>query len=58
MEPESSWSPMRRFSFSMPTVAGPAVSIGADSQEILSGLLGLTDEQIEGLQRQGILARS
>jgi crotonobetainyl-CoA:carnitine CoA-transferase CaiB-like acyl-CoA transferase len=49
---------MRRFSFSMPTVAGPAVSIGTDSQEILSGLLGLTDEQIEGLQRQGILARS
>jgi crotonobetainyl-CoA:carnitine CoA-transferase CaiB-like acyl-CoA transferase len=43
----------------MPTAAGPAVSrLGADSQEILSGLLGLTDEQIEGLQRQGILARN
>jgi hypothetical protein len=41
-----------------PTAAGPAVSgLGADSREVLSGLLGLTDQQIKALQQQGVLAR-
>jgi crotonobetainyl-CoA:carnitine CoA-transferase CaiB-like acyl-CoA transferase len=50
--------PNAPFQFTTPTAAGPAVpGLGADSREVLSGLLGLTDEQIEGLQRQGVLAR-
>jgi CoA:oxalate CoA-transferase len=50
--------PNAPFQFTMPTAAGPAVSrLGADSREVLSGLLGLTVEKIEELQRQGILGR-
>jgi len=50
--------PNAPFQFTMPTEAGPTVSrLGADSREVLSGLLGLTDEAIEGLQRQGVLGR-
>ena len=50
--------PNAPFQFTMPTAAGPAVSrLGADSREVLSGLLGLTNEQIEALQNQGVLGR-
>jgi CoA:oxalate CoA-transferase len=50
--------PNAPFQFTMPTAAGPTVSrLGADSREVLSGLLGLTVEKIEELQRQGILGR-
>jgi hypothetical protein len=38
-------------------MAGSAVSgLGADGREVLSGLLGLSEEQINGLYRQGILS--
>jgi CoA:oxalate CoA-transferase len=50
--------PNAPFQFAMPTAAGPAVSrLGADSREVLSGLLGLTDQAIEALQHQGVLGR-
>jgi CoA:oxalate CoA-transferase len=49
--------PNAPFQFSMLTAAGPAVSgLGADGREVLAGLLGLSDEQINGLYNQGILA--
>jgi crotonobetainyl-CoA:carnitine CoA-transferase CaiB-like acyl-CoA transferase len=48
--------PNAPFQFSMPTAAGPAVSgLGADGREVLSGFLGLSEEQINGLCDQGIL---
>ena len=49
--------PNAPFQFSTPTAAGPAVSgLGADSREVLSGLLGLSDEEIAGLQNQGVVS--
>jgi crotonobetainyl-CoA:carnitine CoA-transferase CaiB-like acyl-CoA transferase len=49
--------PNAPFQFSTPTMAGSAVSgLGADGREVLSGLLGLSEEQINGLYRQGILS--
>lgn len=49
--------PNAPFQFSTPTAAGPAVSgLGANSREILSSLLGLSDEQIDELRNQGVLA--
>ncbi len=40
-----------------PAAAGPAVSgLGADSREVLSGLLGLSGENIDKLRRDGVLA--
>jgi crotonobetainyl-CoA:carnitine CoA-transferase CaiB-like acyl-CoA transferase len=50
--------PNAPFQFTTPTAVGPSVSgLGADSREVLSGLLGLTDEAIEALQHQGVLGR-
>jgi crotonobetainyl-CoA:carnitine CoA-transferase CaiB-like acyl-CoA transferase len=49
--------PNAPFQFSTPTAAGPAVSgLGADGREVLSGLLGLGEQQIDGLYKQGILS--
>jgi CoA:oxalate CoA-transferase len=49
--------PNAPFQFSMPTAAGPAVSgLGADGRELLSRLLGLSDEQINGLKDQGVVS--
>ena len=49
--------PNAPFQFSTPTVAGPRVAgLGADSREVLSGLLGLSDEEIEGLRKQRVLS--
>ena len=48
--------PNAPFQFSTPTVAGPAVAgLGANSHEVLSELLGLSDEQIDGLRKQRVL---
>jgi CoA:oxalate CoA-transferase len=49
--------PNAPFQFTMPTAAGPSVSaLGADSRELLSDLLGLSDEDIESLQKQRVLS--
>ena len=49
--------PNAPFQFSTPTAAGPAVAgLGADSRELLSGLLGLSDEEIDGLRKQRVLS--
>ena len=49
--------PNAPFQFTMPTAAGPTVSeLGADSAEVLSGLLGLSGEDIEKLRRDGVLS--
>ncbi len=49
--------PNAPFQFTMPTAAGPAVSeIGADSAEVLSGLLGYSDQQIAELRNQRVLS--
>jgi CoA:oxalate CoA-transferase len=49
--------PNAPFQFTMPTAAGPTVSeLGADSVEVLSGLLGLSGEDIEKLRREGVLS--
>jgi len=49
--------PNAPFQFTTPTAAGPSVSaLGADSREILSGLLGLSDEQINELRNRGVLS--
>jgi CoA:oxalate CoA-transferase len=49
--------PNAPFQFSTPTAAGPAVSgLGADGREVLSGLLGLSEEKINGLFNQGVLS--
>ncbi len=49
--------PNAPFQFSTPTAAGPTVSgLGADSREMLSGLLGLSDEAIDRLRKQRVLS--
>jgi CoA:oxalate CoA-transferase len=49
--------PNAPFQFSTPTAAGPAVSgLGADGRDVLSGLLGLSEDQINGLYSQGVLS--
>jgi CoA:oxalate CoA-transferase len=49
--------PNAPFQFTTPTAAGPTVSeLGADSAEVLSGLLGLSGEDIEKLRRDGVLS--
>lgn len=49
--------PNAPFQFSTPTAAGPAVpGLGADSMTVLTGLLGLSGETIEKLQREGVLS--
>ena len=49
--------PNAPFQFTTPTAAGPTVSeLGADSAEVLSGLLGLSGEEIEKLRRDGVLS--
>jgi CoA:oxalate CoA-transferase len=49
--------PNAPFQFTTPTAAGPAVSgLGADSGEVLSGILGFSDERIAELQNQRVLA--
>ena len=48
--------PNAPFQFSTPTAAGPTVSgLGADSRMVLSDLLGLSEQQIDGLYNQGVL---
>jgi crotonobetainyl-CoA:carnitine CoA-transferase CaiB-like acyl-CoA transferase len=50
--------PNAPFQFTMPTAAGPAVSgLGAHSAEVLSSILGFSDQQIDELRDQGVLAR-
>ena len=40
-----------------PAAAGPSVAgLGADSMDVLSGLLGFSGEQVEKLQRDGVLS--
>jgi crotonobetainyl-CoA:carnitine CoA-transferase CaiB-like acyl-CoA transferase len=40
-----------------PAAAGPTVSgLGADSMDVLSGLLGFSGEQVAKLQRDGVLS--
>ena len=49
--------PNSPFQFTTPTAAGPAVSdLGADSAEVLSDLLGYTDQQIAELRNQRVLS--
>jgi CoA:oxalate CoA-transferase len=49
--------PNAPFQFTTSTRAGPAVSeLGADSAEILSGLLGMRSEDIDKLRRDGVLS--
>jgi len=49
--------PNAPFQFSTPTAAGPSVSrLGADCRDVLSGLVGLSDEQINGLRDRGVLS--
>jgi crotonobetainyl-CoA:carnitine CoA-transferase CaiB-like acyl-CoA transferase len=49
--------PNAPFQFTTPTAAGPAVSeLGADSAEVLSGLLGYSDQQIAELRNQRVLS--
>jgi CoA:oxalate CoA-transferase len=49
--------PNAPFQFTTPTAAGPAVSgLGADSAEVLSGLLGISAEDIAHLRRDGVLS--
>jgi CoA:oxalate CoA-transferase len=49
--------PNAPFQFTTPTAAGPAVSeLGADSAEVLSGLLGISGEDIAKLRRDGVLS--
>ncbi|MES2195396.1 MAG: CaiB/BaiF CoA-transferase family protein [Pseudomonadota bacterium] len=49
--------PNAPFQFSTPTAAGPAVSgLGADGRELLSGLLGLDQQQIDRLYNEGVLS--
>jgi CoA:oxalate CoA-transferase len=49
--------PNAPFQFSTPTAAGPAVSgLGADGRELLSGLLGLDEQQIDRLYNEGVLS--
>jgi len=50
--------PNAPFQFTTPTAAGPSVSeLGADSREVLSSLLGLSDRQIDELRSQRVLSR-
>jgi CoA:oxalate CoA-transferase len=50
--------PNAPFQFTTPTAAGPSVSgLGADSADVLSGLLGLSVNQIDELRDQGVLSR-
>jgi CoA:oxalate CoA-transferase len=47
--------PNAPFQFSTPTAAGPAVSgLWADGRNVLSGLLDLSEEQINGLFNQAL----
>jgi crotonobetainyl-CoA:carnitine CoA-transferase CaiB-like acyl-CoA transferase len=49
--------PNAPFQFSTPTAAGPAVSeLGADSREVLSNLLGLSNGRIDELRSQRVLS--
>jgi CoA:oxalate CoA-transferase len=49
--------PNAPFQFTTRTAAGPAVSeLGADSAEVLSGLLGISREDIDKLRRDGVLS--
>jgi crotonobetainyl-CoA:carnitine CoA-transferase CaiB-like acyl-CoA transferase len=49
--------PNAPFQFTTPTAAGPAVSeLGADSDEVLSGLLGYSEQQIAELRNQRVLS--
>jgi CoA:oxalate CoA-transferase len=49
--------PNAPFQFTTPTTAGPAVSeLGADGAAVLSGLLGISSEDIDKLRRDGVLA--
>jgi CoA:oxalate CoA-transferase len=49
--------PNAPFQFTTRTAAGPAVSgLGADSAEVLSGLLGISAEDIANLRRDGVLS--
>ena len=49
--------PRAPFQFTTPTAAGPAVSgLGASNQEVLSGLLGFSDQRIEELRKQRVLS--
>ena len=50
--------PNAPFQFSAtPTPAGPSVSaLGADSRDVLSDLLGYSDQRIDELRKQGVLA--
>jgi CoA:oxalate CoA-transferase len=49
--------PNAPFQFTTPTAAGPAVSgLGADSAEVLSGLLGISAEDIAHLRCDGVLS--
>ena len=49
--------PNAPFQFTTPTAAGPAVSeLGADSIEVLSGLLGYSEQQIAELRNQHVLS--
>jgi crotonobetainyl-CoA:carnitine CoA-transferase CaiB-like acyl-CoA transferase len=48
--------PNAPFQFTTPTVAGPTVSgLGADDREILSELLGFSDERLDELRKQRVL---
>jgi CoA:oxalate CoA-transferase len=50
--------PNAPFQFSTPTAAGPSVSsLGADSKEVLSDLLGFSDERIGELRNQNVISR-
>jgi crotonobetainyl-CoA:carnitine CoA-transferase CaiB-like acyl-CoA transferase len=43
--------------FATPAAAGPFVSeLGADGRAVLSGILGFSDQQIDDLQAQHVLA--
>ena len=48
--------PNAPFQFTMPTAPGPTVSgLGADSAEVLSSILGLSEKRIGELRDQGVL---
>jgi len=49
--------PNAPFQFTTPTAAGPTVSgLGVDGRAVLSDLLGLSEEQINGLHDKGVLS--
>ena len=49
--------PNAPFQFSTPTAAGPSVSaLGVDSREVLSDLLGFSNERIDELRNQRVIS--